>query len=97
VIRKRRVIAAGVVVAVAAIAACLGPSLSTTEQHAVVVPSSVFLGNINVGSAGSGEVTIVPASGSQSSMDTITSITKGTCPNWTINSPGVPGAVEGQP
>ena len=92
-IRKRRVIAAGVVVAVAAIAACLGPSLSSTEQAAIVVPSSAPIGNVNIGSTGSAMVTIVPASGSQSSTDTIETITKGTCPGWTLMTPGLPAVV----
>ena len=93
--RKRRVIAAGVVVFVAAIAACLGPSLSSTEQAAIVVQngSSVNLGNIAVGSSGMAMITVTPASGSQSSSDTIESITKGSCPGWTLSTPGIPPGV----
>jgi hypothetical protein len=89
------VIAAGVVVAVAAIAACLGPSLSTTEQQAIVVQngSSVNLGNIMIGATGSGSVTITPAAGSQSSSDTIQMITKGSCPGWGLLVAGLPATV----
>ncbi len=88
-------IAAGVVVAVATIAACLGPTLSTTEQQAIVVQNggSVNLGNIMIGATGSGSVTITPAAGSQSSSDTIEMITKGPCPGWALQLAGLPAVV----
>ena len=88
-------VAAVVVLSVATIAACLGPSLSSTEQPAIVIQqgSSINLGNIMVGSTGSGSVTISPASGSQSSTDTITMVTKGSCPGWALQLAGLPATV----
>lgn len=90
--RKRRVLAGSVVLAVAAIAACLGPSLSSTAQEAVVIQqgSSVNIGDVMVGSTGSASITISPAAGSQSSSDTITMITKGTCPGFALQLNPVP-------
>lgn len=94
-LRKKRVVASVVVVAVATIAACLGPSLSSTQQAAVVSQqgSSVDLGNINVDEVGTASITISPASGSQSSSDTITMITIGTCPGWSLTLPPLPAVV----
>ena len=91
-IRKRRAIAVGVVAIVATIAACLGPSLSTTEQSQIVVPTTANLGSIMIGSSGSAQITIVPASGS-GSIDTIEMIAKGSCPGWTLDTPGLPATV----
>lgn len=83
-------------IGVATIAACLGPSLSSTEQTAIVVQpgTTISLGSIDVGATGSATLTISPASGSQSTSDTITMIAMGTCPGWAVNAPGLPATVE---
>ena len=95
VVRKRRVIAAVVVVVVATIAACLGPTLSSTEQEAVVVQqgSSVLIGDVMIGMTGSASITISPAAGSSSSSDTITSITRGSCPGFALQLLPLPASV----
>jgi hypothetical protein len=91
VIRKRRAIAVGVVLAAASIAACLGPSLSTTEQPAVVVQqgTNVDIGDVNVGSTGTVKITISPASGSGSSSDKVTAISEN-CPAFSLVVPPLP-------
>lgn len=84
-VRKKRVVAAVIVITVGTIAACLGPRLSSTEQQAVVIAtgSTFDFGNVSTGSSATTTVTITPASGSSSSSDTITAISEN-CPAFSL-------------
>lgn len=90
---KRRVAPTCIVVITAAIAACLAPALSSTEQPAVVSSGSqVNFPPTVVGSASAPiQIRISPQSGSADSMDTITSVVE-TCADFSVTGP-VPAEV----
>jgi len=72
------------------IAACIaiGPLLSSTQQASVVVsPQIVPFGNVEINTtSGIQTITIVPASGSATTVDNITAITM-VCSDFTVTGP----------
>ena len=96
-IRKRRVIAAAVVITVTTVVACLGPALSTTEQENIVVNvgSAFDFGAVPIGMARNTMIVVSPASTMMNSSDTIGSgrITPTTCGPFSLQLDPLPATI----